>query len=110
MVKDAEAHAAEDKKRRDVIEQRNRLDNMVYQVQKESKDWVEKLEPGLKSRVDAAIQSAQSALRSGNADEISKALAELQQAYSAAGASLDAAGGTEDRPCRPGARRGGERP
>jgi len=72
MVKDAEAHAAEDKKRRDVIEQRNRLDNMVYQVQKESKDWVEKLEPGLKSRLDAAIQSAQSALRSGNADEISK--------------------------------------
>src|SRR5438552_9954768 len=91
MVKDAEAHAAEDKKRRDVIEQRNRLDNMVYQVQKESKDWVEKLEPGLKSRLDAAIQSAQAALRSGNADEISKALEELQQAYSAAGASLYAA-------------------
>src|SRR2546425_715222 len=84
---------AEDKQRRDVIEQRNRLDNMVYQVQKESKDWVEKLEPGLKSRLDAAIQSAQSALRSGNADEISKALDELQQAYSAAGASLYAARG-----------------
>ena len=91
MVKDAESHAAEDKKRRDVIEQRNRLDNMVYQVTKESKDWVEKLEPGLKSRLDAAIQSAQAALRSGNADEISKALEELQQAYSAAGASLYAA-------------------
>jgi molecular chaperone DnaK len=91
MVKEAEAHAAEDKKRRDVIEQRNRLDNMVYQVTKESKDWVDKLEAGLKSRLDAAIQGAQSALRSGNADEISKALDELQQAYSAAGASLYAA-------------------
>src|SRR5881392_3243581 len=96
MVKDAEAHAAEDKKRRDVIEQRNRLDNMVYQVTKESKDWVEKLEPGLKTRLDTAIQSAQQALRSGNADEISKALDELQQAYSAAGASLYAARGTAD--------------
>src|ERR1044071_6752404 len=95
MVKDAEAHAAEDKKRRDVIEQRNRLDNMVYQVTKESKDWVEKLEPGLKSRLDAAIQQSQQALRSGNADEISKALDELQQAYSAAGASLYAARGAE---------------
>src|SRR6266540_1888051 len=94
MVKDAEAHAAEDKKRRDVIEQRNRLDNMVYQVTKESKEWVDKLEAGLKSRLDAAIQSAQSALRSGNADEISKALEELQQAYSAAGASLYAARST----------------
>src|SRR3954470_21543893 len=88
MVKDAESHAQEDKKRRDVIEQRNRLDNMVYQVTKESKDWVDKLEAGLKSRLDAAIQQSQQALRSGNADEISKALEELQQAYSAAGASL----------------------
>ena len=96
MVKDAEAHAAEDKKRRDVIEQRNRLDNMVYQVTKESKEWVDKIEAGLKSRLDNAIQQAQQALRSGNADEISKALDELQQAYSAAGASLYAARGTAD--------------
>jgi len=82
-----------------VIEQRNRLDNMGYQVTKESKDWVDKLEAGLKSRLDAAIQQSQQALRSGNADEISKALEELQQAYSAAGASLyqaaRGAGGTE---------------
>src|SRR3954470_10377076 len=105
MVKDAEAHAAEDKKRRDVIEQRNRLDNMVYQVTKESKDWVEKLEAGLKSRLDAAIQSAQAALRSGNADEISKALEELQQAYSAAGASLYAARGSAGAPGSEGAPR-----
>ncbi|HEY6091778.1 MAG TPA: molecular chaperone DnaK [Gemmatimonadales bacterium] len=98
MVKDAESHAQEDKKRRDVIEQRNRLDNMVYQVTKESKDWVEKLEPGLKSRLDAAIQQSQQALRSGNADEISKALEELQQAYSAAGASLYAARGAGTGP------------
>ncbi|HKC39726.1 MAG TPA: molecular chaperone DnaK, partial [Gemmatimonadales bacterium] len=105
MVKDAEAHAQEDKKRRDVIEQRNRLDNMVYQVTKESKDWVEKLEPGLKTRLDTAIQSAQQALRSGNADEISKALEELQQAYSAAGASLYAARGAAGADAGAGPRR-----
>jgi len=68
---------------------------MVYQVQKESKDWVDKIDAGLKTRLDAAIQSAQQALRSGNADEISKALDELQQAYSAAGASLYAARGAQ---------------
>src|SRR6202165_252349 len=94
MVKDAEAHAAEDKRRRDEIERRNRLDTMVYQVTKESKEWVDKLEPGLNSRLKAAIQSSQQALRSGNADEISKALDELQQAYSAAGESLYAARGS----------------
>ena len=108
MVKDAEAHAAEDKKRRDVIEQRNRLDNMVYQVTKESKEWVDKLEAGLKSRLDNAIQQAQAALRSGNADEISKALDELQQAYSAAGASLYASRGAgQEAPGAEGAAPGG---
>src|SRR6266487_2148668 len=108
MVKDAEAHAQEDKKRRDVIEQRNRLDNMVYQVTKESKEWVDKLEADLKSRLDAAIQSAQSALRSGNADEISKALEELQQAYSAAGASLYAARGAAGAEAGAGPAAGGD--
>jgi len=37
MVKDAEAHAAEDKRRREEIERRNRLDTLVYEVEKSSK-------------------------------------------------------------------------
>jgi molecular chaperone DnaK len=94
MVKDAEQHASEDKERRDAIERRNRLDNMVYQVTKESKDWVDKLEAGLKTRLDAAVEASRQALRSGNAEEITKALEELQQAYSAAGASMYAARGS----------------
>src|SRR6266704_2884276 len=80
MVKDAEAHAAEDKRRREEIERRNRLDTLVYEVEKSSKDWLDK-----------AVEGAKQALRSGAGDEISKALEELQQAYSAAGASLYAA-------------------
>jgi len=64
---------------------------MVYEVEKNSKEWVDKLDASLKSRLDAAVDGAKKALRSGNADEISKALDELQQAYSAAGASLYAA-------------------
>src|SRR4029077_463941 len=88
MVKDAEAHAAEDKKRREDIERRNRLDSLVYEVEKNSKEWADKLEASLKTRLDKGVEGAKQALRSGNADEISKALEELQQAYSAAGASL----------------------
>src|SRR5438034_7300626 len=105
MVKDAEAHAAEDKRRREEIERRNRLDTLVYEVEKNSKEWVEKLDASLKSRLDKAVEGAKQALRSGNADEISRALDELQQAYSAAGASLYAAqrgagtpGGSADQP------------
>jgi len=91
MVKDAEGHAAEDQRRREEIERRNRLDTMVYEVEKNSKEWVEKLDASLKTRLDGAVDGAKKALRGGNADEIAKALDELQQAYSAAGASLYAA-------------------
>jgi molecular chaperone DnaK len=91
MVKDAEAHAAEDKRRREEIERRNRLDTMVYEVEKNSKEWVDKLDATLKSRLDKGLEGAKQALRSGNADDIARALDELQQAYSAAGASLYAA-------------------
>src|SRR3989442_68493 len=91
MVKDAEAHAAEDKSRREQIERRNRLDTMVYEVEKNSKEWADKLEASLKTRLDAGVEAARKALRSGDADEIARALEELQQAYSAAGASLYAA-------------------
>ncbi len=88
MVKDAETHASEDKKRRDEIERRNRLDTMVYEVEKNAKEWVDRLDAALKTRLDAAVEGAKQALRSGNPEEIARALDELQQAYSAAGASL----------------------
>jgi molecular chaperone DnaK len=88
MVKDAEAHVADDRKRREEIERRNRLDTMVYAVEKDSKEWADKLEAGLKSRLDAAVEGAKQSLRSGNPDDIGRALEELQQAFSAAGASL----------------------
>src|SRR2546428_522405 len=91
MGKDPQAHAAEDRKRRDEIERRNRLDAMVYEVEKNSKEWVDKLEASAKSRLDGAVDGAKKALRSGNPDEIGRALDELQQACSAAGASLYAA-------------------
>ena len=48
MVKDADSHASDDKRRREEIERRNRLDTMVYEVEKNSKEWVDKLDAGLK--------------------------------------------------------------
>ena len=88
MVKEAESHAEEDKQRRDEVEHRNRLDNLVYQVEKESKDWVDRLDSSQKERLDNAVEQAKKALRSGAGSEIQEALQELSQAYSAAGASI----------------------
>jgi molecular chaperone DnaK len=97
MVKAAEAHASEDKQRRESIEQRNQLDSLVYRVEKDSKEWVDRLPADAKSRLDAAIEAGKQALRTGDADGIRKALDELNNAYSAAGASLYQAGQTQDQ-------------
>jgi molecular chaperone DnaK len=93
MVKTAEEHASDDKKRREEIEHRNRLDGLVYQVEKESKDWIDKVDASQRDRLNAAVDGAKKALRSGAAEEIRTALEELTQAYSAAGASLYQAAG-----------------
>src|SRR5689334_744681 len=88
MVKSAEQHASEDKNRREQIEQRNQLDSLIYRVEKDSKEWVDRLPADAKSRLDAALEGAKQALRGGDADVIRKALDELNAAYSAAGATL----------------------
>jgi molecular chaperone DnaK len=88
MVKDAEEHASDDKSRREEVDQRNRLDSMVFQIEKDSKDWVDRLDQANKERLDAAIEQAKQALRAGDAAGIKSALEELNEAYSAAGASM----------------------
>jgi molecular chaperone DnaK len=88
MVKEAEQHASEDQEKRDEIDRRNRLDAMVYQVEKDSKEWVDRLDAANKERLDKAVTGAKEALRTGASDGIRTALDELTQAFSAAGASL----------------------
>jgi molecular chaperone DnaK len=88
MVKEAEQHAADDQEKRDEIDRRNRLDAMVYQVEKDSKEWVDRLDATNKERLNKAVTDAKEALRTGAPDGIRTALDELTQAFSAAGASL----------------------
>jgi molecular chaperone DnaK len=97
MVKAAEAHASEDKQRRETIEQRNQLDSLVYRVEKDSKEWVDRLPADAKSRLDSSVEGAKQALRTGDPDTIRKALDELNTAYSAAGASLYQAGQAQEQ-------------
>ncbi len=88
MVKDAESHASDDQARREQIEARNQLDGLVYKVEKDSKEWVEKLSADVKTRLDAALEAGKAALRTGEAEGIRAALEELNSAYSAAGAAM----------------------
>src|SRR5205807_5731477 len=63
MVKDAESHATEDKKRREEIDTRNRLDSMTYEVEKNVKEWGDRLPAEMKTKLDGAIERARKALR-----------------------------------------------
>jgi len=85
MVKDAESNAAEDKKRREEIEIRNRLDSQTYEVEKNVKEWGDKVAAPLKERIDASIERARKALRGDDLNEIRAAQEELTKAYSEAG-------------------------
>jgi molecular chaperone DnaK len=88
MVKDAEKNAEEDKKRRESIDARNRLDSMTYDVEKNAKEWSDRLAPGTKENLDAAVERARKALRGEDTAEIQAAQEELSRVYSEAGQSL----------------------
>jgi molecular chaperone DnaK len=112
MVKAAELHASEDKQRREGIEQRNQLDSLVYRVEKDSKEWVDRLPADAKSRLDSAVEAGKQSLRTGDPDLIRKALDELNGAYSAAGASLYQQGQSQQQEAGPdaGQQAGAEQP
>src|SRR5881628_1166947 len=68
MAKDAEAHASEDKAKRDEIEARNQLDSMVYNVEKMMKENGDKISGSEKSDVESAIADAKKALEGTDAE------------------------------------------
>lgn len=80
MVKDAETHAAEDKKSKDLAEARNKADSSVYQVEKSLKDFGDKLSEDEKKKINEAIQKVKSVQNSSDPAEIDKAVEELMQA------------------------------
>ncbi len=88
MVKDAEKNADEDKKRREEIDTRNRLDSMTYEVEKNAKEWSDKLPADLKTKLDASVERARKALRGDDLNEIKAAQEELSKAFGEAGQSF----------------------
>ncbi len=91
MVKDAESHASEDKQRREAVEARNRLDSLVYEVEKNMKEWEDKIDQAAKDRLTGGIERARKALKQDDLSEVRSATEELSQAYSAAGQQIYAA-------------------
>jgi molecular chaperone DnaK len=88
MMKEAESHADEDKKRRDEIEIRNRADQAVYGAERLIKDTGDKLSASDKQAIEAAMESVKKANEGGDTTAIQKALDDLTAAQHKAAESL----------------------
>jgi molecular chaperone DnaK len=80
MAKDAEAHAAEDRRRKDEVEARNRADAMVYNVEKMLKEHRDKIGDSDAKEIEAAVAETKSAISSGGLERINAAADKLTQA------------------------------
>jgi molecular chaperone DnaK len=107
MVKDAEAHADEDRKFQELVGARNQADNMIHATEKSLAEMGDKVEPSERAAIESALSDLKEALKGDDKDVIEKktqALAEAsgklaermyQQQGGAEGAAADAAAGTE---------------
>jgi molecular chaperone DnaK len=88
MMREAESHADEDKKRRDEIEARNKADQAVYGAERFLKDSGEKLTASDRQAVETATEALRKAIDSSDATAIAKAMNDLTEAQHKAAASL----------------------
>ncbi|EIJ43042.1 chaperone protein DnaK [Beggiatoa alba B18LD] len=103
MVKDAEAHAAEDRKFHDLVNARNQADNMVHSVTKTLKDLDGKVDTNEKTAIEAAVEAVKEAMKGDNKEDIeakTQTLAELsgklaEKAYQQAGGAEGGEGFTK---------------
>ena len=102
MVNDAKTHADEDKKKRELIESKNKADTLIYSVEKFLKDVGDKAPADQKTKIDDQVKALRKAMESDNPDAINKEVEALQKLqdqlsqslYSQAGAGAGAGQGT----------------
>lgn len=107
MVKDAEAHAGEDAKRREEVDSKNRAEAMVYETEKFLKENGEKIPSDKKMKVENGIQALKDALKGGDADAIKRASESLTGDMQAVSADLYAQAKQSPPGAGPGAAGGG---
>jgi molecular chaperone DnaK len=79
MVKDAELHAAEDHKRRELVDARNALDGLVYRTEKNLEELGADVDAAISAEVKSAVDKAKSALDSDDAEKLKTARNDLEQ-------------------------------
>jgi len=80
LIKDAELHAEEDKKKKELVEARNSADALIYSTEKSIKDLGDKIDAATKGKVEAAIEPLKKAMEGNDVAEIKRLSEELTQA------------------------------
>jgi molecular chaperone DnaK len=91
MIKDAESHAEEDRKQRELAEARNVAENAAYQAEKQLDDMGEQLDDATKGEIRSAIDAVKGVIDSDNAEEIKSKTDALQAAFHKASEQIYAA-------------------
>src|SRR6266852_1610732 len=110
MAKEADAHAAEDKTKREEIEARNQLDSMVYNIEKMLREQGEKISSGDKSDVESALAEAKKALEGTDAAAMNAAREKLTAASHKLAEQMYKSAQAQSAGPEPGAQAGGPAP
>ncbi|MDD2480531.1 MAG: molecular chaperone DnaK [Lutispora sp.] len=97
-VKEAEKHAAEDKKRKEEVEIRNQADSLVYQTEKSLKDLEDKLSQEDKSKIEAELNNLKETLKGTDNDQIKDATEHLTKVFYDISSKIYQATGGQDNP------------
>jgi molecular chaperone DnaK len=108
MVKDAEAHSADDKKRKALVEARNHADALVHQTDKSLKEFADKISETDKAAIEKAKEDLKAALESEDPDAITAKTQALSEAAMKLGEAMYAAQAGGEAGAEPGAQAGGE--
>ena len=79
MIRDAESHAEEDKKRKETVEARNHLDSLVYSTEKSLKDYGGELDSAVKAEIETALEKAKKVMESQDTQTVRSAADELSR-------------------------------
>ncbi len=88
MKHEAQAHSAEDKKRRGEVDTKNQADTLVFQTRKQMKEFGDKMPPNLKTKVESAADGLDAAVKSGNSADIKSKMEALNAAWNEASAAM----------------------
>jgi len=88
MKQDAQAHGAEDRKRREEVDMKNQADNLVFQTRKQMKEFGDKMPAAMKNKVDAAADALDAAVKSGNIADVKAKMDALNAAWTEASGAM----------------------